>query len=58
MAEAEQHEERAGLDPILVFTLKCNLPPNASTKFLNAKILPEDPGTLKSEIDELQNDRI
>ena len=44
--------------PLLVFTPKCNLPPNASAKFLSAKILPEDPGTSKSEVDELQNDRI
>ena len=43
---------------LLVFTPKCNLPPNASAKFLSAKILPENPGTSKSEVDELQNDRI
>ena len=43
---------------VLAITPKCNLPPNASAKFLSAKILPEDSGTSKSEVDELQNDRI
>ena len=45
-------------DRVLAFTYLCNLPLNASAKFLSAKILPEDPGTSKSEVDELQNDRI
>ena len=43
---------------LLVFTPKCNLPPNASAKFLSAKILLENSETSKSEIVKLQNDRI